>query len=85
MKKKREFFLHIFVIASDITEAEQIARREAKNRSMRFYEFDHSEFMNELQYCNVYRVKKLPSLKNLINHFSNPVIERIDQCGTKFE
>jgi len=85
MKKVREFFMHVFVVASDKAEAEQIARRDGSKKDMRFYEYDHSEAVGELQFCNVYRVKKLPSLKDLKKQISNPDIERVNQCGTVFE
>jgi len=85
MKKKREFFLYVFVIASDRAEAEQIARRDGSRKDMRFYEFDHTEEMIELQFCNVYRVKKLPSVKELIKQIQGVEIERVTRCGTVFE
>lgn len=85
MKKKREFFLHVFVIASDLAEAEQIARRDGSSKEMRFYEFDHSRKCEGLSYCNVYKVKKLPSVKDLKKQIQGVEIERIIQCGTAFE
>jgi len=74
MKKKREFFLYVFVTASDKDEAEQVARRDGRKHDMRFYEFDHSRKCEGMGYCNVYRVKKLPSIKDLKKQISNPEI-----------
>lgn len=85
MKKTKEFMLYVFCIASDKAEAEQIALSDINAKLEKFYEFDHSRHCEGMTWCNVYKVKKLPSLKNLQKQLYESGGDRIAHLGTSFE
>jgi hypothetical protein len=85
MKKSKEFMLHVFIIASDKSEAEQVANRYGNKRFHQLYEFMHVRKCEGLTWCIVYRVKKLPSIKDLKKALSEPDEQRINNIGTGFE
>jgi len=86
MKKTKEFMLHVFIIAFDKSEAEQVANHYGNQKFHRFYEFDHVRQCEGLSWCIVYRVKKLPSIKDLKKSLGEDHAEqRINNIGTGFE
>jgi len=89
MKKTREFMLHVFIIAFDKAEAEQVANKYGNTRFHNFYEYDHVRRCEGLTWCIVYRVKKLPSIKDLKKQLQvsgdYDGLDRISNIGMGFE
>jgi len=85
MKKSKEFMLHVFIIASDKAEAEQVANNYGNKKFHKFYEYDHVRRCEGLSWCIVYKVKKLPTLKDLKKSLEKSDDQIIERFGTGFE
>jgi len=85
MKKTKEFMLHVFIVAFDRSEAEQTVSHYGNKNFHKFYEYDHIRRCEGLTWCIVYKVKKLPSIRDLKNAIEESDEQRIINYGTGFE